>query len=351
MKSFLEMWKLIETAELGTNKPVPLSKITPELAKAAISSGNKDGGDPKDDKAASAGETKTAVGRLKPMQKEVIPNKALAFALGFLRDGNPDLTNMEAITSNDGYIMDGHHRWAAATLINPAEEVRVTEVGLPASSLVTALNIWTKAKGRSGNSGKGDVSQFASSIPGVIDQFLQNGTDQWPNLTPQEVKDALGKVPGANGNPEAGKQIMINNAKQLPSQIHPDAPTRVDMPEVKNQAEINDVVGRLMNGDIDWNKPLSQSTIAALGTTNVSAVAGASTNASGQTIAAPNTTQQNTGVQGQAVQQNVGNQTQQPASAVKKFPQQQPLQRQVASTQYEDPSLNEWLILSGVKKS
>jgi hypothetical protein len=375
MKSFLEMCKIIEAAELGTNKPAPLSSITPELAKVASQSGHKDN-NPQDDKAAGANpEDKVAVGQLKPMQKEVIPSKALAFALGFLKDGTPDLNDMEAIVSQDGYIMDGHHRWAARTLIDPNAKVTVAKVGLPASSLVTALNIWTKAMGRSGNSGKGDVTTFASNIPQVLDQFIQNGTDQWPKLTAEEVKASLGKVPGANGNAEQGKQIMIANAQKLPTQKHPDAPERVDMPVVNGKKEIDDVVKKLMNGDIDWNKPFSADTSAALGSTNVSVGAGVSNNTSGNTVATPNAYQQNVGATGgQSFQQNVGAQQpqqpqpqpqvqqqpqpqpqvqQQQQPVTKKFPQQQQpqQQRQVASTSHDGPSLNEWLILSGVKKN
>lgn len=356
MKSFLDMWKVIEAAELGTNKPVPLSKITPQLAQTAVVSGNKDN-NPADDKANANPEDNATVGSLKPMQKEVIPSKAVAFALGFLRDGQPDLNDMEAIVSSDNYIMDGHHRWAAMTLINPSAQVKVAKVGLPAAQLVTALNLWTKAKGRGGNPGKGDVTQFASSVPAVIDQFMQSGTDQWPKLGAEEVKASLGKITGANGDPEMGKKIMIANAQKLPTQRHPDAPERVDMPVVKNKQEIQDVINKLMSGDIDWNAPLSRETEVARGSTlqNVGANVGSQAQAHNQATVTPNAQQQNVGANMQVPgtgQINVGaNVTPtQAVPQVKKFPQQQPQQRQVASTQHKGRSLNEWLILAGVKQ-
>lgn len=178
MKSFLELWKMIEAEELGTNKPVPLSKITPQVAQAATSSGNKDSNPPNDPELnIKANPEDTApVASLKPMQKEVIPAKALGMAIGYLLNGKPSLDDMEAIVSSDNYIMDGHHRWAAATLIDPNKQVKVARIGIPASQLVTALNLWTKAKGRSGNPGKGDVTQFANTIPGLIDQMINSGT-------------------------------------------------------------------------------------------------------------------------------------------------------------------------------
>lgn len=247
--------KIYERA-LGSDKPVALSQISPELAKAAVGGGKQDGNS-QDDAVKAENPKEWPVGKLKPMQKEVIPGKALAFALGFLKDGQPDLNNMEAIVSKDGYIMDGHHRWAARTLLDPNALVNVAYVDLPGSELITALNIWSKAAGKQGKKGEGDVTSFAKNIPAVLEQFIANGTDQWPKLNAEEVKIMLGKVPGAKNNLNLGKQIIIKNAAALPAVIHPDAPTRVDMPVVEGPKELEDVIGKLMNGEIDWNQPHS----------------------------------------------------------------------------------------------
>lgn len=266
MNVIMEGWrKFVNEAEIGGEKPVPLSQIPTSLAKAAASTGQQDN-DKQDDIATGKLEP-VAVGTLNPMQKEVIPGKALAFALGFLRDGKPPLNEMEAIVAEDKgklYIMDGHHRWAGRTLIDPNAKVNVTMVrGATASQIVTALNLWSKSQGRSGNPGKGDVTQFASSIPKDLETAIKGGTKalgQWPDLSPEEVKQSLGKIPGANGDAEKGKQIMIQNAKKLPTQKHPDAPDRVNMPVVKDQAEINKVVADLVAGKIDFKQPLSKAT-------------------------------------------------------------------------------------------
>ena len=255
-KLLAEAYLRVYEAALGSNKPVPLSQISPELAKIAVVSGKQDG-NPQDDVVKGENPKSWSVGKLKPMQKEVIPGKALAFALGFLKDGQPDLNNMEAIVSNDGYIMDGHHRWAARTLLDPNALVNVAYVDLPGANLITALNIWTKAAGKQGKDGKGNVATFAKDMPAVLEQFITNGTDQWPKLNAEEVKVMLGKVPGAKGNFNSGKQIMIKNAALLPAVIHPDAPTRVDMPVVEGPEELKEVIGRLMRGEIDWNQPHS----------------------------------------------------------------------------------------------
>jgi len=226
-----EKLQTVREDAFGQNKAIPLSQIPDAAAKAAVDAGKKDKND-KDD-ATNAGETSVAVGSLKPMQKEVIPQKALSFALGFADTGTtPDLNNMEAITSADGYIMDGHHRWAARTLLNPGASVKVFKVDMPADDVVTALNIYTKAKGLKGNPGKGDVGQFAALIPKAIDAFVSQGTDQWPmsEKKPEEIKAIIAKIGG--GDFEKGKATLIANAKKLPTAIHPNAPSRVDMPVI-----------------------------------------------------------------------------------------------------------------------
>lgn len=339
MKSFLETWKIIEAEELGTNKPVPLSKITPQLAQVAVASGKKDNNE-KDDKAQGAKkDEEVTVGALLPMQKEVIPMKALGMALQYLLGRFDKLTNMEAIVSSDNYIMDGHHRWAAATLINPNTMVKVTRIGIPAAQLITALNIWTKAEGKSGKPGKGDISQFATAIPSLIDEVMNKGipdqTDKntggvVKGLTTDEIKQAFAKL--GNGDANVGANLMKENAAKLPTQKHPNAPERVDMPVVEGQKEIDDVVNRLLRGDIDWNFPLSKDTEVAKNTNKTN-------------IAAP---QQNVNMAAKPVTQNVGGVTQPVQKPASVQPTAQ--QRQVASTLHSGNNLNECLILAGIKK-
>lgn len=344
MKSFLEIWKIIEAKELGTNKPVPLSKITPQLAQAAVDSGKKDNNE-KDDQARGAKkDEEVAVGSLLPMQKEVIPMKALGMALQYLLGRFDKLTNMEAIVSSDNYIMDGHHRWAAATLINPNTMVRVTRIGIPAAQLITALNIWTKAAGKSGKPGKGDISQFATAVPTLIDEVINKGipdqTDKntggvVKGLTIDEVKQAFAKL--GNGDPNVGANLMKENATKLPTQKHPDAPERVDMPVVEGQKEIDDVVNKLLRGDIDWNAPLSKDTLVAKNSSEPN-IAASQQNAGVNMAPKPVAPQQKTQGVTQPAQKQV---------PVQPIAQQQ---RQVASTLHSGSSLNECLILAGIKK-
>jgi hypothetical protein len=253
---------IIKEEAFGSNKAIPLSQIPDAAAKAALDGGKKDKND--QDDIAKAGDTSVAVGSLKPMQKEVIPAKALAFALGFADNGTPDLNNMEAIVSSDNYIMDGHHRWAARTLLDPGASVNVSKVNMPADDVVTALNIYTKAKGLKGNPGEGDVKQFATLIPGVIDTFVTKGADGygkngWPmsGKKPEEIKKIIADKIG-KGDFEKGKAILIANAKKLPTDMHPNAPERVEMPVIDAKSgDLKAVLQKLNAGELDFKPPYS----------------------------------------------------------------------------------------------
>ena len=257
---------------LGSDEPIKLSDIpNAQTAKAVWQAGPIDG-DPGDDKANTKSSTTVKVGSLKPMQKEVIPDKALAFALGYLKNGVPDLDDMEAIISNDMYIMDGHHRWAARTLIDPSAAVKVAAVDMPAADVVSALNLYTAALGKRGNEGRGDVTKFASSIPALLDKVRAEGNagfdkkGQWPKIEASEVDELLGKVPGANGDADKGLSIMVSNAKALPANKHPLAPDRIDMPVIDaDKGDLTKVLKMLQKGDMDIKEPFASTTKNAFG--------------------------------------------------------------------------------------
>ena len=254
---------------LGSDKAIPLSKMDKELASYASADGRKDGD--KDDDVINNTPDQPAVSELKPAQKEVIVGKAVAFALGYAFNdfkeanaaaGAPDLANMEAIVSSDDYIMDGHHRWAAATLLYPGAKVKVTRVDLPGEQLITALNAMTK--GRLGidvgNKGKGDIQEFTpEKVKEAIEIALNDGTkkglgQKWPVLTPEQVQEALGKIPGAEGDAEKGKSIMADNAAKLIKQKMPGAPSRKDMPVIDAE-KVTAVVDYLKKGVADLKPP------------------------------------------------------------------------------------------------
>jgi hypothetical protein len=280
-------------------KPIKLSELDGELASAvaAPEAGTKDN-KPEDDKVKVNTEAMVGVSGLSPAQKEVIPMKALSFALGYLDNKQPNLDEMEAIVSADMYIMDGHHRWAAATLVDPKKQVKVAKIEMPANDLITALNVYTKgALKLSGNKGEGDLAQWKQLIKVEIEKafekgfskeegngILPGGKENWPMFaggngkTAEEVKAIFAKIPGANGDANKGKEIMLANSEQLKTTKLPTAPERIDMPVIDagktptgektndvKQSQLYDVCKRIENGTLDLKPPYNAEVSSALG--------------------------------------------------------------------------------------
>lgn len=251
---------LEDDSVIGTKAPIPLKQVAAKKdgADAVIGGGAEDGSN-SDDKVAGK-VASIPVGALKPAQTEIIVNKAVAFALGFANQGKPDLDDMEAIVSKDNYIMDGHHRWAARFLLDPEAAVKVTAIDLPGGPLVTALNLITVGKLgiTAGNPGKGNIKEFTGANVGkALDEAMSKGTSDWPKQTPDQVKEALGKVPGADGDANKGKQLMMQHADQLPKEIMPGAPPRIQMPVI-DAKKVAMVQKMLAAGVIDIKPPYSK---------------------------------------------------------------------------------------------
>jgi len=256
---------LTEDPILGKTGVVGLSQIDKDTADAAIGGGFRDG-DTSDD-AIGGGKKKVPVGALKPAQTELIKGKAFGMLVDFLlrnKYKNADLGN---IVSEDNYIMDGHHRWAAIYLIDPSTSVNVTQIDLPGQALVTVLNTFTVGKLgiTSGNKGKGNLAEFTGAeFEKIIDNALVNGIPgEFPKST-EEVTKALGMVPGANGNAEAGKSIVMKNADKMPDTKMPGAPARVEMPVIDSD-KVKIVQKMLAKGAIDIKEPHAPETSKAMG--------------------------------------------------------------------------------------
>lgn len=281
-------------------KPIKLSELDDKLATAvaAPESGTKDN-KPEDDKVKVNTEALVAVAGLSPAQKEVIPMKALAFALGYLDNKQPNLDEMEAIVSADMYIMDGHHRWAAATLVDPKKQVKVAKIEMPANDLITALNVYTKGALKvTGNKGEGDLAQWKQLVKSEIEKAFEKGfskengngilpggdKENWPMFaggkgkTAEEVKALFAKMPGANGDANKGKEIMIANSEQLKTTKLPTAPERIDMPVIDagktpegektkdvKASQLYDVCTRIANGTLDIKQPYNTEVTSTLG--------------------------------------------------------------------------------------
>lgn len=248
--------KLFEDDEIfGTTSAMPLSTVPADAAKAAYKGGKKDGDDTDD--VIPSSKVSVAAAKLKPSQKEVVPQKAVEFAFSAIMKIKPMESgpggDLQAIISNDNYIMDGHHRWAATFLVDPSAALQATQIDLPGAALVTALNVVTKGLGRGGNTGKGDISKFGGKpIEDAIDAVLANG--YWAQSDAETCKKAFEEWGG--GSVEDAKKKMVANAAKMPKAIPGWAPNRVDMPVI-NAPEVATIAKAIAAGAVDIKKPYS----------------------------------------------------------------------------------------------
>ena len=72
--------------------------------------------------------------KLKPTQTDLYLAKAIEMATRHFAGGE-----LNAIISRDGYILDGHHRWASTILTNPAMKLGGYQVDLKIDDLIPEI--------------------------------------------------------------------------------------------------------------------------------------------------------------------------------------------------------------------
>ena len=87
------------------------------------------------DKGISVKKGSIEVGRLKATQKEISAEKATGMADAY-KEGSYDPSKKPIIISKDGYVLDGHHRWAAMVVTDPASTMRVYQVDTDIQTLL-----------------------------------------------------------------------------------------------------------------------------------------------------------------------------------------------------------------------
>ena len=75
------------------------------------------------------------VGQLKATQAEINATKVAGMAKSVVGGKFPNITD-PIIVSRDGYILDGHHRWATLLALSPDNRMQVVQVDAPIKSLL-----------------------------------------------------------------------------------------------------------------------------------------------------------------------------------------------------------------------
>lgn len=140
--------------DMTGNNPFPLGLVG-DRAKAWLNQGLRDG-DTEDDKVDIKKDVVT-ISTLKPIQKQIYVDKSIGMIYNPQKNITIDSTKRFLtgdtfyITSKDGYILDGHHRWLTGMLVDPKLKVRILSIDLPIKVLLPLMLAYGDAIGNSRN--------------------------------------------------------------------------------------------------------------------------------------------------------------------------------------------------------
>lgn len=238
-----------------------LGGVDSSVAKEMARSGLLDG-DTEDDKVSvkSSPIKSTAV---KPSQTTLVLKDVVGIALEMLlkREGMGE--DLGAIVSSDGYILDGHHRWAGSILARGSRaSVKVWKAGIPGEQLIRVLNIVSKGQYgvSSGNPGKGSINDLTpAKVRKQLEVFLREGRSGRFAMT----SDQAAKILEANfGSVENGVDVISDRAKLIPKSVPSWAPSRDQMPVIRRKNAPG--AAKLLNqGVVDWAAPYADASRVA----------------------------------------------------------------------------------------
>jgi hypothetical protein len=88
--------------------------------------------------------------KLHPIQKEISASKSAQIALSLEKRGIGSSDESRIIISKDNYVIDGHHRWAAVSLMSfssPDVRLPVIKIDMNHKDLIDATLAWNQATG------------------------------------------------------------------------------------------------------------------------------------------------------------------------------------------------------------
>tara|TARA_B100000927_G_scaffold290733_2_gene290383 strand:- start:3800 stop:5113 length:1314 start_codon:yes stop_codon:yes gene_type:complete len=228
-----------------------LSNVDSDIAKHLVEAGDR-----KRDKI-EVRKTRAEARKLKPSQTTMVLGKSVGMALAML-DGKLT-TDLGAIISSDGQIMDGHHRWSAAMIaFGPKVKVEGYVADLEGKTLLKVLNIITKGlfPTRNGNPGKGDISRYTDqAVMNEVKNLAINGNNF---NSAEKIQSILIK---SFGSVEEGIQQMGKNVRAMNKQVPSWAPDREDMPVI-NPEEVPRAQNLMSEGEVEWKAPLREIKLA-----------------------------------------------------------------------------------------
>lgn len=110
-----------------------------------------DGGDKKDD-VVDAKMTTVKVVELKPIQKQIYFDKSIGNTVkNGVEASKKFIANSMLVASSDLHIIDGHHRWLSALLLDPQMKVKALVIDMPITQLLELSRAFGDAVGNRRN--------------------------------------------------------------------------------------------------------------------------------------------------------------------------------------------------------
>jgi len=199
---------------------------------------------------------KVKIKKLKPGQKTIFLDQVFSRMLSDKRFTKKTLKgkvkDTDILISGDNHIIDGHHRWCSAFLLNPKCKLKCTQINLPFEQALPILNAILGATGSENHQGQSGNDKY-----NVYDLIELNKDDLAENLA--EIIDRVASV-GLWGTGEK-KENMISEffdkiSKKIDDDIHPinhfvknihnlphpeNIVSRKDMPQLSKD-EIKDII-------------------------------------------------------------------------------------------------------------
>jgi hypothetical protein len=133
------------------------------------------------------------VGKLKATQKEIKAGKTYGMAYAFLK-GKYRPQDAEILISSDGYILDGHHRYAALITAQPDIKMNVRRVGMPMKSF---LEESFRQPGVFRADLQGHIVDH--KLPHDLSGSMEKSLIAWAKANPKEARRLLRKARGPEG--------------------------------------------------------------------------------------------------------------------------------------------------------
>lgn len=195
---------------------------------------------------------KIKVNKLTPAQNQIFLDEIISNLLEkkkFVKKSlKGKLKDKEIIVSSDNYIIDGHHKWASAFILNPNCVIKCTKVNLPLKKAIKILKdlleeINAGNQGQSGNF-KYDIFKLIKDdkddMKTAIIEIFKNKSGNEKKLLERIDKKKKSNLHSLN--------YIINNIYKIPTPDHKKY-DRKNMPQL-SEDEIKEILERINTYEI-----------------------------------------------------------------------------------------------------